>query len=1106
MGLTATLSTKLDCRSLGTTLLAELSGPVADLAGVALPASDEALQGLGSGASGIDLSSLDGVVGNLAQLAQPLLAALPDPAAIFGPLGDAVALVETATQHDLSVQVNGLLDQLRAELEAPTEGGRPALPTLLLRLVQILSGSAEGQVLKGLVEPLLGAAGVRLPALGGVSDALAAATGTLSITGALMSLETVLAEAQGLAATMARTIDPVGLRSAIEGLNHSLSGGPVSLADFVTGLAADDSAGLAAARIAVADIAGQLTLLPERLGAEMGMAEATLVYLDVDKLAAEVDAARAALRAAEADTLGRFASQLAALLAPLFSKLDPSMLPAGQLDTLAARAEAEIAGIAASITAIDPATFVAPLSDGIATLTAPLRELDRLIAEVMTALRSALDTLRQAVAALPFQAVADALRSALEPVSALLDAVTALLDDIEAALQTAADVTGGALGEVDAALARFKTAIDGLFGEVKDAVDAIDLQAAVGQIGQGIQDFSQVLSQARLKPYFDTAVDAIGSATDVVAAVPFDMLPDSMKPDVDAVVAPIKSVDVGAVQTQIEGLLGISADGRFTPRDDLTAAIAELQAKYQTLLDLVEANHPRELLAEVDQRLDAIAERVQALEPGLTLQPVREALDSVKAVLQGIDLTATLEPVQQVFDDIVAALDRYAPSALVAPLQERISAVRTQLLAQIGYERWQPTLDELSDSVVGLLDMADPARLQAPLRSAFDEALALLAQFPSLDPGRSLGSLVALLAGSSGLRVSPNSFGAVRGWLFGEADAATALSARSAALAVAFEKTRAAVAAVDVDSTAPGAAAAVAALRGAVQALAGRLAAGNERAAFEALLPRLDASLAFAGLQANRARLLTGLERAVGLATQFSRSGYSEADAAAQRLRQALAPLAPAAAQLQLLMAAAGIPKGQLSVVGVVQAVLAAVPPERMAALPMPLFEALRGRLRALLDAVIAPLRDALASLQSLLDAIDLTPLAEAADGVVAEVKTQVLALSPAQLLAGPIASFDTLRAAFVDSDPLSRVLAIIENLRDLVASVLEKLSLEVLLATPLEIYDDLLAQLRAVDPTGLLDPVFDELDAIAAEVSSGLDDTVAGFKRLQDALPAASA
>lgn len=1102
MGLSATLTVKLDCRSLGATLLAELAGPVGALAGVVLPASDEALAGISQGASSIDLSALAGVVADLAQQAQPLLGALPNPAAVFGPIGDALALVEVAAQHDLSLQVSGLLDKLRAELQAPT-GGRPALPALLLQLVQILSGSPEGQVLKELVAPLLGAAGVQLPSLAGLSDPLAAASGALSITAALMSLETVLADAQGLAATMAGLIDPVGLRSAIEGLDAGLRGGPVSLADFVTGLAADDVAGMAAARSAVADIAGQLTLLPERLNTEMGLAEATLVYLDVPRLGAELDAARAALRAADAQPLGRVATQLAALLTPLF-KLDASSLPAGQLGTLAARAEAELAGIAASVSAIDPASFVAPLADGIHTLTTPLRELDALIGQATTALRSALDSLRQALAALPFQAVADALRSALAPITAVLDAITDLLDSIEAALQTAADATGAALGQVDAALASFKTAIDGLFGEVRDAVDAVDLQAAVGQIGQGIQDFSEVLAQARLKPYFDTAVDAIGSATDVVEAVPFGLLPESMKADVDAAVAPIKAADADAVQAQIEALLGIGADGSFTPRDDLTAGIAELQAKYQALLDLVEANHPRELLAEVDQRLDAIAERVQALEPGLTLAPVRDAVDSVKAVLQGLDLNATLAPVQQVFDSIVAAMDAYAPSALVAPLQARIDAVRTQLLAQIGFDRWSPTLTELGHSITALLEVADPQQLQAPLRAAFDEALALLARFPSLDPGRSLGTLVAALAGASGLRVSANSFGPVRGWLVGEATAADALSARSAALAQAFATTRSAVAAVDVDSAAPGMAAAVAALRSAVQGLAGRLAAGSaDRLAFEALLPRLDASLAFAGLQANRGRLLAGLAQAVGLAAQLARTGFSEADAGAQRLREALAPLAPAAGHLKLLMAAAGIPSGQLSVAGVVQAVLGAIPPERLAALPMPLFAALRGRLQALVSAVIAPLQAALADLQALLDAISLTPLAEAADAVVAQAKAQVLALSPASLLAEPIAAFDALRAAFVSSDPLAQVLAIIDNIKALITSVLQKLSLEDLLETPLEIYDDLLLQLRAVDPSGLMAPVFDELDAIADEVADGLDGTVVAFKRLQDALPA---
>ena len=52
------------------------------------------------------------------------------------------------------------------------------------------------------------------------------------------------------------------------------------------------------------------------------------------------------------------------------------------------------------------------------------------------------------------------------------------------------------------------------------------------------------------------------------------------------------------------------------------------------------------------------------------------------------------------------------------------------------------------------------------------------------------------------------------------------------------------------------------------------------------------------------------------------------------------------------------------------------------------------------------------------------------------------------------------------------------------------------------QIYDFIIGELRKIDPQGLLDPVFEQLDEIAEQVDSGLDQTVASFKRLQDALP----
>ncbi|SEA37147.1 hypothetical protein SAMN05660964_01428 [Thiothrix caldifontis] len=60
----------------------------------------------------------------------------------------------------------------------------------------------------------------------------------------------------------------------------------------------------------------------------------------------------------------------------------------------------------------------------------------------------------------------------------------------------------------------------------------------------------------------------------------------------------------------------------------------------------------------------------------------------------------------------------------------------------------------------------------------------------------------------------------------------------------------------------------------------------------------------------------------------------------------------------------------------------------------------------------------------------------------------------------------------------------------------------EAILATPLEIYDGIIGALEQLNLQRLLAPLLDTLDALAAGVNQGLEDTTGAFQRLQDALP----
>jgi len=185
-----------------------------------------------------------------------------------------------------------------------------------------------------------------------------------------------------------------------------------------------------------------------------------------------------------------------------------------------------------------------------------------------------------------------------------------------------------------------------------------------------------------------------------------------------------------------------------------------------------------------------------------------------------------------------------------------------------------------------------------------------------------------------------------------------------------------------------------------------------------------------------------------------------------------------------------------------VKRLFAVATPERLTGLVMPLFTALRNRALALIDSVLAPLKKAVHDLITLLEAVDLTPLREAVDGVYQEVRAQIAALSPEVLLADVLAAFRDVQQQVAQFNPLADVQAALTELRDTTTRVLGKLKASEMLATPLAIYDEILALLEQLNIQNLMAPILDQIDAIAEQVDEGLTGTVDAFQRLQDALP----
>lgn len=1105
MGLTATLSAGLDCRSLATALVGQLQTHGGALGTVAIPLDAGSLRAVTHASGGVNSTPVAAAVAQLAGQIPAALSALPAVDAVVQPLTAIVGLAGQIAANDVPTLFDQVIARTRDVLTPPAGGGHAAM---LLRVAEVLTAAPEGQALRQLAAALLPAIGPMFDAgRAGIFpflDVLRGVEGATQVLGGLMCLETVLAEAERLAGLLSVRLDPAAIADRQAALSAALGDGATALAARVAAVDAADDLALGAIVSEVIAVARTLGELREALAVGLATDEATLAYLDVETLQAEVDAARAMIRTADAAPARRATEALAALIQPLLAFELPGT-PAGGVSALLDIVEAQVAGVAAQVDAIDLGFITDPLAAALRTATQPLCELQALIDRVLLALRRTLDQIRAVVAALPLDELAQSIRQFLAPVAQALDAVAELIAHTEAALQTAADAAAAALGQIDGALDGFKGDIDAFFGTAQNAVEQVDLDAAMAGVAQKIQEFADLLAQAQMKPIFDGAVGAIDTAAGVVGAVPFDLLPESMKSDVDALVQPIKAVDADAVEVEIETALGIGADGKFALRGDLDAAIETVHEKFQALLDAVEQRNPRVLLAELDEALDELATQVREIEPDLTLQPVREAIDSVRGAIEGIDLDALLQPVRVAFAQITGALDQLTVAQAIAPLQQQIDEARQAVIAALRLDQWEAALNDLRTQALALLERADPQQLQAPIEAALGELRDTLARFPAAQAGVGLGVVVAGLLGASGRRIQSSSFSVVLAWLGGGSSAAgTALAAHSAGFAASLAN-----AAVRVEAADPAAAGALlnarlAALGAAVQGLSGRVSAGSEaQLTLTAVRPALDGASIFGELSSHRERYRALLNDAVSLADGFKLGGFSEVDAGAAALRQAVEPMEPARAKVRQLFAAVGLAEGELSVAGVINRLLAAAPPERLVGLVMPIFEALHRRAENLLDAVIVPLRAATTDLRDLLAAVDLAPLVEAADGIVAQARAEIEALSPDHLLAEPLQSFADLRSAIVDHDPLDGISAILANLKELIARVLEKLDLEHLLEVPLEIYEHLFGEIRRLDPRGLLTPVFDQIDVIASQVDTGLADTVASFKRLQDALPA---
>ena len=1090
MTLQAELGTRMDASGLVAALASELTGATGDLQDVSLAVSADDLGGASGAAATIDLSAIGDAIGSVTGELGRVLDDLPLGKDLVGPIRASIATLDAAASGDLETQLRGALDRVGAEFDDLEKAG--ALRALRQLAASVQSAPELGG-LRDAINGLLGAAGARdLPAAQ-IGDLVTAILSALEAIGQMMALETALAEARRLGALVPAQL-PEG---SVPGLLAGLEAAVAAAEGLLAGLDPASDAAVDAAVEALVAVRRAETALLDALRRGMAFGEATLALVDPAALVASTEATLERLRGVAAGAIEAALAGVAAKLAPLLS-LDLSGAPQFSLGALLDQLEARAQDLANEVGGVDMTPVTGPFAEGLGSVTAVVADIQSALDGIVAAVEAALGRVRDAIAALPLDEIAGAIRAVVGTIADALSALGEVLGGAQAAIGDAAGAAQAALARAEAAVDAFRAQIEAAFREAQGFVDGLGLDNVVGEVADGIQQVSDLIGRADMSPYFATAVDAIDTTTDVIDKVPFSLLPDSMEQDVIDLIRPIKTADLGAFRQEILNVLQIGEDGTFTLRPDLEAAVAGVQAKLDELVAALAGLHPQQLADAVNEALDAIRGEIEAVAPQVDLGAVTEALDAAKAAVAGLDLDAVLQPLADGFDEVLAGIDAFRPGALIAPLDAEIDALRQKLKDITRLEAWRDRLDEVRAEALSLVDLIDPAELETPLREGFAEIQRRLADGEMPDLLAPLGNIVAALTAGGGSPVAPEAFDRVVAWLRGRTAGGAQLTVLVADLRAAIAETRRVVGAIDPGAIQASAGADVARL----SALVAALPAGTARDRLTVAVAAVDIGVDLRQIAANHARYVDFLARSETAAANLAAKGFGEVDTVGGTLRAGFAPLLPLVEAPREALRRIGFTRLDDGLAGLMAELFAVATPERLAGILAPVFAALHGRVEALLDGFIQPIRDLIDDLLGIVDTFDLSRLTDALDDVHAAVRAEIADFHPDALLGEAKTAFAEARAAIAAFDPLGPVNDTLKALKETIGRVLDKLDGDALLRTPIEIFETILGLLESLDLGALLDPLLDRLDAIAAQVSTGLEDTVDSFGRLQKALP----
>lgn len=823
----------------------------------------------------------------------------------------------------------------------------------------------------------------------------------------------------------------------------------------------------------------------------MGYGEAALPFVDVAGTAAGLELARLALADADLAAVAALAAELRALGQPLLDL----PLPAATGDGFAVRTARLVADLTVHVEGWDVAAALDPLTDLAALAVAPLTQFREVVARLEGEVTGGLRALRGVVGEIDLAPVASAVHEALRPVTDLLDGIeqevagaqatlTQIAQDVADGLDDLAETVGGVAGDLTTGL-----------GEVDAALGELGLDQLAAALSEALRTVADALGSAELSPYFDTAIEVIGTAADVVGAIPFGMLPTDLQQTIVDACRPIKQLDLQEVEDRLRGEL---AAVREEFRGDL---LEDVERAYGEVVGFLASLDPAPYLASLEAGPFAeLRTMVDEVDPTALLEPVAAAITELRGLLDGLDLDAELlEPLRGVVQPVLDAIDELDPVALLAAVVEQVDGLRESVTGLLHLEAASEALHVFRDRAADLLDRIDPQGVASVLDAHLVDTLLRDTAGP---PGGALGAVLVAVAETSGLRADEPAVQDVLDWVSGRSDAGPVVRGRIHTAATNVARVAADLTALDPG---PVAAAATAYRRALTEAVAVHADGTALRLSVDPLLAGSPAE-SLGLLAANRQRYRLELDADGAILSTMSASGRTEVTEAAAGVAAALAPLAAFPARLRDALAAAGVDAARPDAgTALREMLLRLVVDARASGLTdalVALVEACRGKVLTAVDTVVGAGLDAVDAVGDLVALLDLDPVVAELTALHEQVRGEVAALTPDALLGDAVADAQQVVDRLHDFDPLAPVRVVVDTALEAADRVFESVRPTAVFAPAVTLHARVVGLAAGLDVVTLLRPVLDALDAIGGQLDSGFDRTGDALTGLQASLP----